>query len=118
MENFTVKVRDFIKMRKKSIREYYKIGHEIGKGAYGKIRWCIHKATGNLRAVKIIFRRDVEDLKLDLMDEIQILRQVDHPGIMKVFEFFSDKKRLFIVSELYTGGDLHNLITARQQLDE
>ena len=70
MEAFRVKVRDFIKMRKKGIREYYKIGNEISSGSYGKIRWCVHKATGNLRAVKTIFHRDVEDLKQDQIDEI------------------------------------------------
>ena len=52
------------------------------------------------------------------MDEIEILRSVDHPGIMKVFEFFKDKKRFFIISELYTGGDLYSYIIEEGKVDE
>ena len=109
MEAFTIKVQDFIKMKDKenyNIRDEYRIGNKIKEGSYGQVRWCIHKSTGSLRAVKIIFKNDVKELEADLIDEIQVLRRVDHPGIIKIFEFFEDNKRFFIISELYRGGDL------------
>ena len=55
-------------------------------------------------------RNDVKELHDDLIDEIEVLRSVDHPGIIKVFEFFEDRKRFFIISELYVGGDLYQYI--------
>ena len=55
-------------------------------------------------------KNDVKELHDDLIDEIEVLRSVDHPGIIKVFEFFEDRKRFFIISELYVGGDLYQYI--------
>lgn len=34
------------------------------------------------------------------MSEISILKQMDHPNILKLFEFFQDSKRYFLVTEL------------------
>ena len=57
-------------------------------------------------------------LEEDLIDEIQVLRCVDHPGIVKVFEFFSDRKRFFIISELYRGGDLYEYIQMQKRMEK
>ena len=72
MDAFTIKVQDFIKMNKKDIRECYRIGTKIKEGSYGQVRWCIHNATGSLRAVKVILKKDVEELNEDedLINEI------------------------------------------------
>ena len=115
MEAFTIKVQDFIKMRDTNIRNEYRIGNKIKEGSYGQVRWCIHKATGSLRAVKVIMKNDVKELSDDLIDEIQVLRSADHPGIIKIFEFFEDKKRFFIISELYVGGDLYQYIKEQKE---
>ena len=116
MVSFTIKVQDFIKLRKNvNIRDEYRIGNKIKEGSYGQVRWCIHKATGSLRAVKAIMKNDVKELHDDLIDEIEVLRSVDHPGIIKIFEFFEDRKRFFIVSELYVGGDLYQYINKQKE---
>lgn len=61
MNDFTVNVKDFITKNEKSIREVYRIGKRIGgEGSYGYIRFCIHRSTGSLRAVKIIDRKSLE----------------------------------------------------------
>ena len=74
METLQIKVRDFLKMNQKDIRESYRIGGLYGSGAYGQIRWCIHRSTGTVRALKVIIRKEVEELEEDLIDEIQVLR--------------------------------------------
>ena len=118
MEALPIKARDFIQMNKVDIRECYRVGNLVNDGAYGQVRWCIHKETGTLRALKVIIRKEVEELEEDLIDEIQVLRCVDHPGIVKVFEFFSDRKRFFIISELYRGGDLYEYIKTQKRLEK
>lgn len=52
---------------------------------------------------------DQEDID-KLLNEITILKQLDHPMILKIFEFYQDKKNFFIVSELVKGGELFDKI--------
>jgi calcium-dependent protein kinase len=69
-------------------------------GAYGEVRKCLHKETKALRAVKIIGKKYLaEDEKKKLLGEINILKQLDHPNILKLYEFFQDQKRYFLVTE-------------------
>ena len=64
MNSFVVNIRDFIFRNEKPIRGVYRIGKRVGgDGSYGYLRFCIHKNTGCLRAVKVI-----EKINLDVMD--------------------------------------------------
>lgn len=114
MNNFQVSVRDFIFKNENDIRSVYRIGKKVGeRGSYGYIRFCIHRKTGNLRALKIIDKSNL-DLLDNLMSEgnseIQILSELDHPGIMRVFEWFEDPKRFYLITDLYQGGELYKWI--------
>ena len=55
MNEFMVNVRDFMFENKEDIRKIYRIGKTVGgEGAYGALRFCIHRKLGCLRAVKMI----------------------------------------------------------------
>jgi calcium-dependent protein kinase len=69
-------------------------------GAYGEVRKCLHKETKALRAVKIINKKFLEaEEQAKLLSEISILKELDHPNILKLYEFFQDHKRYFLVTE-------------------
>ena len=71
----------------------------------------MHKETKALRAVKIINKKYLaEDEKKKLLCEIDILKKLDHPNILKLYEFFQDQKRYFLVTELCNGGELFDKI--------
>ena len=42
--------------------------------------------------------------------EIELLKEIDHPNIIKVFEYFVDSDKIYIVTELCTGGELYEEI--------
>lgn len=50
--------------------------------------------------------------------EIDILKNLDHPNIVKLFEVFEDKHYIYLVTELCTGGELFDEIIARQHFSE
>ncbi len=99
----------FISEKHGNIKDHYKITSCIGRGnitiihcigAYGEVRKCQHKETKALRAVKIINKKCLEEEeKAKLLNEISILKQMDHPNILKLYEFFQDEKRYFLVTE-------------------
>ena len=46
------------------------------------------------------------------MHDIEILKDLDHPNILKMYEFYEEKKRYFMVTELCTGGELYDEINS------
>ena len=58
-----------------------------------------------------------EDLE-SFQAEINILRKLDHPNILKLYEIFSDEKRYYLVTELCKGGELFDEIIAKVHFTE
>ena len=93
----------------------------LGEGAFGKVFKVRHKISKVTRAMKLIIKDKVEMHKEDekaLINEINVLKSLDHPNIMKVYEYFNTPKCLYIVSELCTGGELYDKITSNKCFNE
>ena len=50
--------------------------------------------------------------------EIKLLKKLDHPYILKLYEQYEDDKRYYLVMELCTGGELFDAINIREQFEE
>ena len=85
----------------------------LGEGAFGLVYLGKHKISGVERAIKNI-NKDKANLSAEeeqtLIREINILKTLDHPNIMKVYEYFNNPNCFSIVSELCTGGELFKKI--------
>lgn len=57
-----------------------------------------------------------DDEKKMLFNEINNLKDLDHPNILKMYEFFEDEKRYYIVTDICKGGELFDEIVQRQVL--
>lgn len=69
--------------------------------------------------MKIIHVKNTStDLEKKISKEINILKDLDHPNIMKVFEFFCNKNAIFIINELCTGGELFDKIVEVKHFSE
>lgn len=67
-----------------------------------------------IRAVKILNKASMDDKeKVRLKYEIDILKNLDHPNIVRLFEVFEDKNSIYLVTELCTGGELFDVILER-----
>lgn len=93
--------------------EYYSIVECLGEGSFGQVFKVKHKLTGDERAMKIINKYSSllsEEDEENTLKEIKILRMLDHPNIIKIYEFYNTKRKLFIITELCTGGELFDRI--------
>ena len=95
----------FIKNSKGDVTEHYEVIKKIGEGAFGKIYKVKNKASGDFRAMKQIIKAKVHNSET-FKRELQILSIVDHPHIVRLFEFFEDEKYYYLIMELCSGGDL------------
>ena len=119
-EGLKIQPGSFVIQNPKSFQEEYKIGKSLGSGAFGEVRRVVHRVTNEGRAAKI-FRKDLATSASShqkLMEEINILRTLDHPNIIRVYEFFEDAKRFYIVMEQCNGGELFEEILKRQNFGE
>ncbi len=67
-------------------------------GGFGEVRVCLERSTGIERAVKIITKNKMDKRNLQLFkNEIKILKQLDHPNIVKLFEIYEDETRFYLI---------------------
>lgn len=100
-----------------NIAEVYEFGTKLGDGSFGTVLRAKHRATGALRAVKIIPKAKIRNMHR-LEDEINLMRGTDHPHIIKLYEVFHDKINIYLVLELCTGGELFDFVVDKRHLSE
>ena len=88
--------------------DYYEILKKIGNGTFGTVYKVRHKGTGSIRAMKVIPKNNMMNgfSDEDIIHEINILKTLEHPNIIKLYEFFIFKKNYYLISEFCTEGDL------------
>lgn len=104
--NIIINPRMLVSERKNSIECNYDVLEIIGKGGYGEVKKVKHKQLDVIRALKIIKKsryRSAAECKM-IKNEISIMKVVDHPNIVKLFEFFEDEENFYIITELCSGG--------------
>jgi len=65
----------------------------LGQGGYGEVRKCVSRSDKVVRAVKIIKKESITSEEHETFkNEMNILRKLDHPNILKVYEVFEDAR--------------------------
>lgn len=90
----------------------YKTLEALGRGGFGVVFRVHHLPSGEERAIKVISKPSEEAAVKRLLAEVHALITLDHPNIMKLYEYFEDQQVLCLVMELCTGGHLGELDTA------
>jgi len=86
------------------------------------VREGIHKETGQRVAIKILDNYDnVEDASDEeeaFWAEIEIIKQLDHPCVLNVYDFYEDSEHYYVVLELLAGNELFDQIIEKGCYDE
>eukprot|EP00918_Siedleckia_nematoides_P015026 GHVU01032597.1.p1 GENE.GHVU01032597.1~~GHVU01032597.1.p1 ORF type:complete len:371 (+),score=89.90 GHVU01032597.1:204-1316(+) len=110
----------FIQQQSGVFSERYQGLKVLGKGSFGEVILCKDRTTAIECAVKVISKRSLKknSSSAALLKEVQLLKELDHPNIMKLYEFFEDAGYFYLVGELYTGGELFDEIISRKRFSE
>ena len=104
-----IDVKDYIQqLGKDSLDNYEKISL-LGKGSYSSVYKVRNKNTNLFRAMKVIqknFQKDNDEI----LREINILKNMDHPNVMKIYEFLEDEKNYYLIQEFCDEGDLETAL--------
>ncbi|CAM9138878.1 unnamed protein product [Ectocarpus sp. 12 AP-2014] len=93
----------------RDIQEFYDIESEVlGEGIQGVVRTVMNKKTGVKFAMKTVpLGAGKDSLAMDqLRSELDLIRRLDHPNIVRLQEVFETEDSLFLVMDLCTGGDM------------
>lgn len=95
----------------------------LGRGSYGEVVGGTHRVTRARRAIKSVakanLQRHVKNVSGFVRREVEVLRRLDHPNIVRLYEAFEDEENIHLVLELCEGGDLLERVTvARERLPE
>ncbi|OMJ68897.1 hypothetical protein SteCoe_33514 [Stentor coeruleus] len=104
-----------------NINKDYDLGPVLGQGAYSCVRIAVNKLTGHERAVKSVKKdRLTKDMQTysKFFAEIDILRKIDHPNILRLYEFYEDSKEYHLITEILKGGELFEFIIASGVVSE
>ncbi len=98
----------------------YKKKSFLGEGSFASVYLVQNRVTDSIRAMKTIKKNasTTEEEEQEILNEINILRSMDHPNILKIFEFYSSKKEYNIITEYCPGGELFNEIEENGPFDE
>jgi calcium-dependent protein kinase len=114
-----IEVSTFVKLHQGGLSGNFKIGKRIGEGAIGEVRLGKEKDSKTTRALKFINKGKFKKSESKaVMTEVTILSQLDHPNIVKLYEFYEEPKNYCLVMELCTGGELFDGIVANKNFSE
>jgi calcium-dependent protein kinase len=101
-----------------NIRDVYEFGSDtIGEGSYGAVRKGRHIKNGQVRAIKIVSKNMIKFLP-KFRQEISIMKSLEHPNIVRLYETYEDAAFIYLVMELCEGGELFDQIISQGFLTE
>ena len=89
----------------------YKIISKLGDGSYGVVYLAVNIITKQnmaMKKIKKVKENEIDDM--EIKNEINILKKLDHPNIVKIIEFYSAPKAYYIITDFCSCGELYNQI--------
>ncbi|XP_069390223.1 MAP/microtubule affinity-regulating kinase 4 isoform X4 [Paralichthys olivaceus] len=97
----------------------YRLLKTIGKGNFAKVKLARHILTGREVAIKIIDKTQLNPTSLQkLFREVRIMKTLNHPNIVQLFEVIETDKTLYLIMEYASGGEVFDYLVARGRMRE
>ena len=108
LSNLPISTKNVIRKISGDPFDNYRIIKKLGQGTFGQVYKIMQLKTGNIRALKIIPKNNLRAgfTDKDITREINIMKNLDHPHIIKLYEFYKDAENYYLVNEFCTEGDL------------
>jgi calcium-dependent protein kinase len=93
----------------KELRKQYDIQRKpLGQGSYGQVFKATNRKDKDfIVAIKVIEKTGLSKEEIDeIMNEVEMLKALDHPNIVKYYETYDDVKFLYLVMQYCPGGEL------------
>jgi aurora kinase A len=98
----------------------FDIGRPLGKGKFGNVYLAREKETKFVIALKVLFKHQIatQGIEHQVRREIEIQSHLRHPNILRMYGFFHDEQRIYLILEYASGGTLFNALKKFTKFDE
>ena len=105
--------------KKKLTTDDFEVGAPLGRGKFGHVYLCREVVSKVPVAVKVLFKSQLMRYGMEnqLRREIEIQKKLSHPNILEMYTFFFDDKRIYLVLEFCTIGELYKELNKRGQFN-
>lgn len=101
----------FFSVKTTPVEEDYIVKQLLGEGSFGQVKLVVHKRNQIERAMKIIRKIGVSnEEKEQMLKEVSILKSLDHPNIIKIFDMYEDETNMYLIIEYCAGGELFDRV--------
>ncbi|GAM17103.1 hypothetical protein SAMD00019534_002780 [Acytostelium subglobosum LB1] len=85
----------------------FDIGKPLGKGRFGNVYLAREKSSKFIVALKVLFKSQLQMAKIEhqLRREIEIQSHLRHPNILRLYGYFYDEQRVYLIIEFAKGGE-------------
>ncbi|KAI8928496.1 kinase-like domain-containing protein [Entophlyctis helioformis] len=105
--------------RRWSLKDF-DVGRPLGKGKFGRVYLAREKHSGYVVALKILFKAELADNKVEkqLRREIEIQSHLRHPNILRLYGYFYDSKRVYLILEYAAQGEMYKHLRKEERFSE
>merc|ERR1711935_1247350 len=98
----------------------FDIGKPLGRGKFGNVYLAREKKTKYVVALKVLFKTQLlkAGVEHQLRREIEIQSHLRHPNILRMYGYFYDSKRIYLILEFSPGGELYKRLTQKGRFSE
>lgn len=111
---------DVVKTKKQWSLDNFDIGRPLGKGKFGNVYLAREKSTKFILALKVLFKSQLEKSGVEhqLRREIEIQSHLRHPNILRLYGYFHDRTRVYLILEYAPRGELYKQLQKMGKFDE
>ena len=106
--------------RASKVSNFYSLGVKIGTGPHGHTRIATHIITGHKRVIRVVEKSTIRtpEQQERFLNEMEVLKSLDHPHIVKLIECYEDEFNYHIVTEYIPGGELIDHLLKNKTINE
>ena len=119
--NLIISQSKMVFQKKDNLKNCYKILDKIGVGSHSRLYKILHIETNQIRTIKIIskkYHRMTLQENERFLGEISIFSNLDHPNILKIFEYFHDEEFYYIIMENCAVSNLWEKLSSTEEIYE
>jgi len=98
----------------------FEIGRPLGKGKFGNVYLAREKKSKYIVALKVLFKSQLikNNVQHQLRREIEIQAHLRHDNILRLFGYFYDETRVYLILEFAPRGELYNVLRKASRFDD